>query len=548
MKNTLYYGDNLDVMRRHLKDESVDLVYLDPPFNSNQDYNVLFKGQDGTDAPAQIKAFEDTWHFDANARRQLDELIERGDKLGDLMDALLGFLGMNDMMAYLTMMAPRLVELRRVMKPTASIYLHCDSTASHYLKLVMDAIFGPERFLNEITWKRTTAHNDPKRFGRIADKILYYSKTPAKTFNRLDGLHSDEQLARYKGRDERGAFKAENLTAPHFSESRTYEWRGTHPGADRQWRFSKEELERLYSAGLILLQKDGRPRKDGLKEYLEEVEPPALQDIWTDIGLGPTAGERLGYPTQKPEALLERIIQASSNEGDVVLDPFCGCGTAVAVAQRLKRNWVGIDITHLAISLMKHRLTGFGVEAGKDYDVIGEPTTLDGAMELAKKDPYQFQWWALGLVGARPVEERKGADRGIDGRRVFFERSGKGSMKREVIFSVKAGGKIPANSVRDLRGTIEREQVDFGVLLSLAEPTRNMREDTLAAGSMSVQVYDGERKYPRLQCMTVADLLAGKTLDLPPYAFTGGDATLKSAPQRQVEGRKGPRQRSLLDG
>ncbi len=529
-------------MRRHIKDESVDLVYLDPPFNSNQDYNVLFKGKDGADAPAQIKAFEDTWHFDVNARRQLDELIESGDKLGDLMDALLGFLGMSDMMAYLTMMAPRLVELRRVMKPTASIYLHCDPTASHYLKLVMDAVFGPENYRNEVSWKRSSAHSDAATMGRAHDVIFLYSKTKEIVWNKQFQAYDETYLkSHYRYTDPQGRrFRTDNLTAKGLSGGGyEYEWKGKAG----LWRSPRETMERLESEGRIHYTRTGTPE---LIRFLGEGVP--LQDIWTDISpINSQAEERLGYPTQKPEMLLERIERASSNEGDVVLDPFCGCGTAIAVAQHLNRKWLGIDITHLAISLMKHRLTGFGVEAGQDYDVVGEPTTIDGATELAQKDPYQFQWWSLGLVGARPVDEKKGADKGIDGRRVFFERAGKSSTKREVIFSVKAGAKIPANAVRDLRGTMEREEADFGVLLSLAEPTRNMLEDAMAAGSVSVHVFDGERKYPRLQCLTVGEILEGKTLDLPPFAFAGGDATLKAAPTRKVEAPKGPKQRSLLE-
>ena len=260
------------------------------------------------------------------------------------------------MQSYLTMMAVRLLEMCRVLKDTGSLYLHCDPVASHYMKQLMDAIFGQARFLNEIVWKRTAAHNDPQRFGRVSDRLLYYSKSEEKTFNHIGGTYSDEQLARYKYEDEHGPFKAENLTAPKFSETRTVEWRGVHPGANRQWRFAHEELERLYSDGRILLRRDRKPRKDGHKVYLSEVEAPALQDIWTDIRIGPTTGERTGYPTQKPLALLERVIAASSNEGDVVLDPFCGCATACVAAERLERQWVGIDLSPKAAELVNIRL------------------------------------------------------------------------------------------------------------------------------------------------------------------------------------------------
>jgi len=271
-ENVLYYGDNLDILRRYIKDESVDLVYLDPPFNSNQTYNVLFADKDGTEAAAQIEAFEDTWHWDQVAARTFAETVENGGRVADALLAFRQLLGTNDMLAYLTMMAPRLVELHRVLKSTGSLFLHCDPTASHYLKLLLDAVFKVERFQNEIVWKRTSAHNDPKRFGRIGDRLLFYTKGKTKTFHPVMGALSAEQVARYKYEDEGGRFKAEQLTAPHFSPTRTVEWRGVHPGGNRQWRFGPDELERLYSEGRILLQRDGRPRKDGLKEYLHESE------------------------------------------------------------------------------------------------------------------------------------------------------------------------------------------------------------------------------------------------------------------------------------
>src|SRR5260370_11470628 len=308
--NRLYFGDNLKWLadRKEFPDASVDLVYLDPPFNSNADYNVLFREESGEMSQAQFHAFTDTWSW-ADAAETYHQFIDNCSNVAvvELMEALQSFLKHSPMMAYLAMMAPRLIELHRVLKPTGSLYLHCDPTASHYLRILLDEIFDAERFQNEIVWKRTTAHNDPKRFGRIGDRLLFYSKAPGKTFNRITGQYSEEQLSRYKYEDEDGRFRAENLTAPHFSETRTVEWRGTHPGANRQWRFSIEELERLYAAGRILLQRNGTPRKDGLKAYLEEADGPPLQDIWTDIALGPTASDRLCDQTQKPFALLQRI-------------------------------------------------------------------------------------------------------------------------------------------------------------------------------------------------------------------------------------------------
>jgi site-specific DNA-methyltransferase (adenine-specific) len=506
--NYLCWGDNLDVLRKYVPDESVDLIYLDPPFNSKASYNVLYAEKDGSAAAAQIKAFGDTWHWDRASAAAYREVVERGAPLSLAMQAFRTFLGDNDVLAYLSMMALRLVELHRVLKPAGSIYLHCDPTAGHYLKLLMDAVFGPRRFLNEITWKRTTAHNDPHRYGRIQDRLLYYSKSSTKTFNRVPGTHSDAQLARYKYEDEGGLYRAENLTAPDYSPNRSFVWRGVHPGRNRHWGMPLEELERLYAEGRILLRRDGKPRKDGLKVYLSEAEAPSLQDIWTDITLAPTTGERLGYPTQKPEALLERIILVSSNSGEVVLDPFCGCGTAVAVAQRLGRNWIGIDITNLALGVIKYRFSRDFPE-GVDFEPIGEPVTVPDAEALAAEDPYQFQWWALSLLNIDPLTRKKGADRGVDGRLFFHD--GEEGETRQAIISVKSG-RTNSGAVRDLRGVMEREQAAMGLFVTLREPTQAMRREAASAGFYESSA---RRFYPRLQILTVENLLNGKAGERP---------------------------------
>ena len=530
--NSLYYGDNLDILRRYVQAESVDLIYLDPPFKSNQTYNVLFQEKDGSQSASQIKAFEDTWHWDEQAARSFEETVEAGGQVAEALQAFRKLLGPNDMLAYLSMMAPRLVELRRVLKNTGSLYLHCDPTASHFLKLLLDTVFGVNNFRNEIVWQRTSAHNDPKRFGRIGDRLLFFTKSRDKVFNPVMGELSAAQRNRYKFEDEHGFYKAEQLTAPHYSPTRTVEWRGVYPGGNRQWRFGIEELERLYAAGRILCRRDGLPRKDGLKQYLHESEGAPVQDIWTDMVLGPTSGERLGYQTQKPEALLERIIQASSNEGDIVLDPFCGCGTTIAAAQKLGRRWIGIDITHLAISLIRHRLRG---SFGKDcrFEVIGEPTSLQDASALAKQDPYQFQWWALGLVEARPVEQKKGADRGIDGRKYFHD-EGRGGKTKQIIFSVKAGH-VTVSHIRDLVGVIHREKAQIGAFLSLEPPTSPMRREAASAG-----FYESPwGKHPRIQLLTIEDLLGGKSIDYPKDT----DVTFKKA--QRVRSRPAEKQKDL---
>lgn len=519
---SLYFGDNLDILRNEIKDETVDLVYLDPPFNSNATYNVLFKSPKGQDSHAQIAAFDDTWHWGAQAEQEFNEILHGGNtNVAEMMQALRRYLGVNDMMAYLTMMANRLIELHRVLRPTGSLYLHCDPTASHYLKIVLDGIFGPQNFLNEITWKRTTAHNDPNRYGRISDRLLFYGKSPDRTFNHIGGDYSAAQLKRYKYADDGGKFRAENLTAPHFSPTRTIEWRGVHPGANRQWRFSTEELDRLYDEGLILLRRDGRPRKDGYKEYLHDAKGPVLQDVWTDIAMSPTASERLGYPTQKPLALLERIVETSSKKGDVVLDPFCGCGTAVHAAEKLNREWIGIDITHLAISLIEKRLRD--AFPGILFDVHGTPKDFDGAQNLALRDKYQFQWWACSLVNARPFQgKKKGADSGIDGL-IYFQDDD--TPAKKIVVSVKGGENVSVAMIRDLLGVMQREKAAIALFVTLTEPSDPMKKEAAKAGFYTSPQ---DKAFPRIQILTIDGLLAGKERPLYPD-LAGGGLTFKKA-------------------
>jgi DNA modification methylase len=483
-KNKLYYGDNLDVLQRYVKDESVDLVYLDPPFNSRQDYNVLFAEKDGSQSSSQIHAFEDTWEWNIESKRALEQVIEQGGRIADALRAFESYLHGSDMMAYLAMMAPRLVELRRVLKETGSIYLHCDPTASHYLKILMDAVFGPQFFRNEITWRRTSAHaNVGQKFAVVQDRILYYSKLEEWTWNQIYIPYSEDYIqSHYSQRDSESdrRFTTRDLTASmqRASSGQLYSWKGFTPPASRCWAYTKENMEKFEAESLLTYSPRGMPR---LKLYLDKMPGVPCDDIWTDIPpINSQAQERLGYPTQKPEALLERILNASSNEGDLVLDPFCGCGTTVQVAQRLNRRWIGIDITHLAIGLIKKRLSdAFGPEIKTTYDVIGEPTDLAGAGQLAAEDKYQFQWWALGQVGARPAEQKKGADRGIDGR-LYFHDDDSGQSK-QIIFSVKAGG-VTVPQVRDLVGVLTREKAEIGVFLCFEEPTKPMLREAAEAG------------------------------------------------------------------
>lgn len=510
-RNILYYGDNLDILKRYIKDESVDLVYLDPPFKSNQDYNVLFAEQDGSRAAAQIKAFEDTWRWDQTSAAAFHEVVESGGQVSRVMQAFRLALGENDMLAYLSMMAPRLGELRRVLKSTGSIWLHCDPTASHYLKVLMDAIFGPNRFRNEIVWRRTPFAGSSKararQFPRSHDTLLFYSKGDDWTWNQPTKPYSAEYLARFKWDDGDGRGPYRKTLLKTFSE-------GT--------------FERLKAEGR-LIPPVRKGAKWSYKQFLNESRGTVqIDDVWTDVNaINPVAKERLGYPTQKPEALLERVISASSNAGDTVLDPFCGCGTTIAASQGLKRRWIGIDVTHLAITLIKHRLKdAFGDEIA--YEIIGEPVSLPDAEALANEDPYQFQWWALGLVGARPVEQKKGADKGIDGRLYFHDEPQDGKTK-QIVLSVKAGH-TTVSHIRDLRGVLERERAEIGVLIALHEPTQPMRSEAAGAGFYKSP---WGQQYPRLQILTIADLLNGKHVEYPPSAQT--NVTFKRAPRVKRE-------------
>jgi DNA modification methylase len=470
--NVLYYGDNLDVLRQHVATESVDLVYLDPPFNSNANYNVLFAEQDGSRSAAQIKAFTDTWRWDEAAAAAYHEAVEAGGDVSRAMQAFRTILGDSNMLAYLAMMAPRLVELHRVLKRTGSLYLHCDPTASHYLKLLMDAVFGPENFRNEIIWHYRKWSTGKYAFQRNHDVLLFYSRSgdKARVFNQLFMERAASTLKRFgtarivSGHDEAG----------HRVPSQI---------AD------------------------------------EDSEGVRQDDVW-EIGRVPPIKQL--FPTEKPPLLLERIIGASTKEGDVVLDPFCGCGTTIVAAEQLKRRWLGIDITALATSLIKGRLKDAFNESA-EFKVVGEPVSVEDAAELANSDPYQFQWWALGLVGARPADEKKGADKGIDGR-IYFHDEGPGGKTKQIILSVKAG-KTGAAHVRDLVGTMEREKADMGALLTFQTPTKAMKSEAVSAGFYHSPGW--QAGYLRVQIITVAELLDGAGIHYPHQT----SVTFKKAPK-----------------
>jgi site-specific DNA-methyltransferase (adenine-specific) len=565
-KNQLYFGDNLEILRSgRIPVGSVDLIYLDPPFNSNATYNILFAEKSGEKSAAQITAFEDTWHWGKEAMAAYDDAMKIGaPRLADLLQALRAFLGQNDMMAYLTMMAVRLVELHRVLKPTGSLYLHCDPTASHFLKMVLDAVFGVKNYRNELIWKRTYSHGSAKKWGTVHDTIFFYTKSNAYRWNKIIQTYDEDYIeGKYRFSDERGRYRLVVLTGPGTAKGDSGKpWREYDPTkAGRHWAVPQKVLEALKSEGLEIpeglheqleflyqnnfirfpVKKDGSMGVPEFKLYLGIGAP--IKDVIVDIPpINSQAKERLGYPTQKPEALLERIIQASSHEGDIVLDPFCGCGTTVTVAERLKRRWIGIDITYLAINLIKRRLHDtFDPEELAPFEVIGLPADATSAAALAEVNRHQFEWWALDMVDAAPAQDKKkGADKGVDGV-LYFQEKDDGPYHK-IVVQVKSGH-VNAAMVRDLKGVVEREKAAIGALITLKPPTGPMREEAAAAGFYVSELFP-EKRFPRLQILTIAELFAGKRLDYPPWV---PPRTFKKAARRRKGLTDAEKQQGLLE-
>ncbi|TFV89598.1 DNA methyltransferase [Blastococcus sp. CT_GayMR16] len=495
----LFYGDNLEVLRQRIPAESVDLVYLDPPFNSNRSFNVIFARHEtaANDERAQIQAFDDTWRWTPVTDQQYSDYVtgELPQPVADALTAFRTLLGENDAMAYLVNMAPRLVELHRVLKDTGSLYLHCDPTMSHYLKILLDAIFGATSFRNEITWRRTPFKGSSKsraqQLPKSHDVILFYSKGETWTWHSPSTAYSNEYLARFKwdDNDGRGPYRKTSL--------KTY---------------SQETLERLRDDNRLI-----EPKRAGAgysyKQYLAESPGTSqIDDVWTDINmLNPVAKERLGYPTQKPVALLERILAASSNEGDVVLDPFCGCGTTIDAAIKLKRRWIGVDITYLAVDLIEKRLEHTYTPSIKQtYDVLGIPRDKAAALALFSHSPFDFERWAVSLISGQPNQKQVG-DKGIDGVARFP--LGRANFGR-VLISVKGGKQLNPSMVRDLGGTVTTQKAEMGVLITNAPPTRGMVDEANHAGVYHHPNYP--QAFPRIQIITVDELLAGKRPMMPP--------------------------------
>ncbi|GAA0607678.1 hypothetical protein GCM10009001_26250 [Virgibacillus siamensis] len=455
-KNMLYFGDNLFVLKTHIKSDSVDLIYLDPPFNSNRDYNQIFTYPDGAKSTAQIEVFEDTWYWNSDVEKSFAETINyyHNNLVSNFLISMRQLLGTNQMMAYLTMMAPRLLEMYRVLKTNGVLFLHCDPSASHYLKMLIDAVFGFKNFQNEIIWCYRQGGRGKRNFAKKHDIIFFYSKGRDYTFN------IDEVRVPYKGT---GGYQ---------------------------------------TSGKGVTNSNG-------KTYIPNEKGKVPEDWWDIPALPPMAKERVGYPTQKPLALLNRIIKSSSNKGDVILDPFCGCGTAIVSAQNLERNWIGIDITHIAITTIKDRLDKeFGM--ANNYEIAGEPIDIEGAKQLAENSRFQFQIWSLSLLGINYKDDfnsiKKGPDGGIDGIRFFYDGDG-GKFKKSII-QIKSG-KVSVKDIRELNAVVERENAATGVFVTLNPPTRNMINE--AAGAGIFRNYK-EKEYPFITIVKISDLLLHKIL------------------------------------
>jgi site-specific DNA-methyltransferase (adenine-specific) len=534
--NRLYYGDNLDVLRAHVGDQSVDLVYLDPPFNSNASYNILFKSPTGAGADASIEAFDDTWSWGPAASAALMDITESGNHgLHVLMQAMHTAIGENAMMAYLAMMAVRLVELHRVLKASGSLYLHCDPTASHYLKLVLDAVFGAENYVNEIIWKRTSAHSNVyKAFGGITDTIFFYAKSRERVWNQQYRAASNEtEAAAFPHADADGRrWRSENMRNPGIRPNLHYSYTASngvtyqpHPNG---WTVTLEKMRQYDRDGRLHFPKNpgGRLRR---KFYADETPGVKLQNLWDDIPpIGAQAQERLGYPTQKPRALLERIISASSDPGDIVLDPFCGCGTAVDAAQKLGRRWIGIDVTHLSIGLIEKRLhEGYGDAV--EFETIGVPKDIASARRLAAEDPHQFQAWITLKLGGWPWRGgKKGGDKGVDG---YFYYVGEGGRTETGVISVKAGNNVNPAMARDLSGVMRRDGYKLGLFVSAASPTKGMEQEADSHGLIETEF----GRFPALQIFTLADMFRGGRATLPPLVSPNRRATrVETRPSHQA--------------
>ena len=520
MIGKLYYGDCLTIMSEW-PSACVDLIYLDPPFNSNRQYNSIYKDETGRPLPDQIEAFCDMWELDDERERAIRTMPvlmrESGldDSVAELwklwMQALRGT--QPRLLAYLSYMAQRLLIMRRILSPTGSIYYHCDPTASHYIKALMDAIFEHDNFQNEIVWQRTSAHNDARRYGAIHDTILFYSRTANWNWHTQFQPYNDKHLARFRHRDPDGRRWTDgDLTAKGLTGG-GYEY--DYEGKNENWRVPLETMERLDREGRL-----HRTRKGGLriKRYLDELDGRPTQSIWTDISpINSQAVERMGYATQKPVALLERIIAASSNPGDVILDPFCGCATTIEAAHNLGRQWIGIDIAiHAVKRVARIRLTErLGLVEEQDFTVEGVPRTVESAQDLWERDKYHFQKWAVEHVEGF-VTTKRSADGGVDGR-VYFAVPHAQALQSMVV-EVKGGANVPVTALRALKGVLDYDTALMAGLITMnpikETQARNFNRFMAEAGSLEILGIE----YPRMQILSVGDILEGKRFKTPTIA------------------------------
>ena len=527
--NKLYYGDCLTVMQEYMRKDSVDLIYLDPPFNSNRAYNAIYKDETGRPLPDQIDAFCDLWTLDEERERAIRSMPVLMREAG-IEDSVAAFwrLWMNALretqprlLAYLSYMVERLLHMRSILKPTGSIYLHCDATASHYIKVMLDGIFGHGNFQNEIVWRR---YNRPKgsqyksrRYGRSSDTLLFYSMGDRHTFNAEEiqnPLSQDKIARRFPLVDDKGCYMSgPMLRSPSMGDrpNLIFEFQGYTPGA-YGWRMGREKLQEIYDKGDFYFTSNGVPRRK-----FRPVGTPGeiIDNIWIDINaLGSHAQERLGYATQKPLTLLERIIKASSNKGDVIFDPFCGCATTLEAAHRLERRWIGIDIAIHAIKRVAAlRLRDkLGLVEGQDYTIEGVPHNLEGCKDLWARDKYHFQKWAVEEVDGF-VTTKRTADGGVDGR-LYFSVPGRRDLQSMAV-EVKGGANVSIKDLRALHGVLDNDLALMAGLIVMAPlgatKARNFHRFMAAAGDVDVSGV----QYARLQMLSVPEIIEGKHFNTP---------------------------------
>ena len=536
--NRLYYGDCLTVMQEHMLARSVDLIYLDPPFNSNREYNAIYKDETGRPLPDQIEAFCDLWTLDEERERVIRNVAilmrDAGidDSVATFWSTWLNALRNTQprLLAYLSYMVQRLLQMKVILKPTGSIYLHCDSTASHYIKAMMDGIFGHDNFQNEIVWRRYDrpkgSQHMARRYGRSSDTILFYSMGGKHTFNANEiqkPLTSEETAKRFSSVDEKGPFMSGPLLrSPSMGDrpNLVYEFQGYTPGPFG-WRMVRDKLQEVFERGDFYFTSRGVPRR---KFRPGELPSEIIDNVWVDIkALGSHDQERLGYATQKPLVLMERIIKASSNEGDVVFDPFCGCGTTLEAAQQLNRKWIGIDIAIHAIKrVTKIRLIDrCGLVENEDFEVHGVPRNLEGARDLWERDKYHFQKWAVEQVDGF-VTTKRTADGGVDGR-LYFGIPHDPELKSMAV-EVKGGSNVSIQALRSLAGVLNNDQALMGGLIYLVPlgtvKERNFKRFISEAGDVEIL----GTPYPKLQLLSVDEILEGKRFNTPGVVGTGRHA------------------------